>query len=90
MAKGLLQHRLADVITDSLRAAALESLGYQADVLEFVSPEATARNLMIRAVATTAAASRRRDAYARYRALADEWAVAPSLERLLGPLWPPQ
>ena len=90
LAKGLLQHRLADVITDSLRVAALESLGYQADVLEFVSPEATARNLMIRAVATTAAASRRRDAYVRYRALADEWAVAPSLERLLGPLWPPQ
>ena len=45
---------------------------------------------VIRAVATTAAASRRREAYARYRALADEWAVAPSLERLLGPLWPPQ
>jgi SAM-dependent methyltransferase len=89
LGKGLLQHRLADIVTDSLRATALEALGYDTDVLEFVSPEATARNLMIRAIAGNATSARRQQAYARYRALADEWAVNPALERLLGPLWPP-
>lgn len=31
---GLFQHRLADIITDSLRAAALEALGYRVAVIE--------------------------------------------------------
>ncbi|GMV85715.1 MAG: hypothetical protein AMXMBFR80_15700 [Dehalococcoidia bacterium] len=91
LASGLLRHRLADLVTDSLRAAALEALGYQADVVEFVSPEATARNLMLRA--------ERRDppdgrlaarGLERYRALAAEWGVRPALEELLGDLWPPR
>jgi len=86
---GLLQHRLADIVTDALRAAALEALGYRVAVVEFVSPEATARNLMIRAELR-----RRRDqraeanALARYRALAAQWGVHPALERLLGERWP--
>ena len=87
---GLLTHRLADIVTDSLRAAALESLGYRVETLEFVSPEATARNLMIRARKTSAGpndATRR--AFERYRALAAEWRVKPALEDLLGVAWPP-
>jgi hypothetical protein len=86
---GLLQHRLADIITDSLRAEALEALGYSVDVIEFVSPEATARNLMIRAVRRQNAETASEAALARYRSLANEWAVVPALEALLGPLWPP-
>lgn len=86
---GLLTHRLADIVTDSLRAAALEGLGYRVDVLEFVSAEATARNLMLRARKTASTpndATRR--ALERYRALADEWRVKPALESLLGDAWP--
>lgn len=86
---GLLQHRLADIVTDSLRAAALEAMGYRVAVIEFVSPEATARNLMIRAE------KRRRpdpradaNALKRYKALAGQWDLHPSLERLLGDRWP--
>ncbi len=90
---GLQRHRLADIVTDSLRAAALEALGYSVDVVEFVSPEATARNLMLRAErrapgeAQAQAAAR---AYERYTALARAWAVRPALEALLGDLWPPR
>lgn len=93
LASGLQRHRLADIVTDSLRAAALEALGYHVDVVEFVSPEATARNLMLRAERRTPgdaqlqAAAR---AYDRYRALAAEWGVRPALEGLLGELWPPR
>jgi SAM-dependent methyltransferase len=91
LSSGLQRHRLADIVTDSLRAAALESLGYHVDVVEFVSPEATARNLMLRA--------ERRDppdgrlaarGLERYRALATEWNVRPALEELLGDRWPPK
>ncbi len=85
---GLLKHRLADIVTDALRASALESLGYRVDVIEFVSPEATARNLMIRAEKRgrpdIRATRRGRE---RYQALASEWGVHPALERLLGDLW---
>ena len=87
---GLLRHRLADVVTDGLRAAALEAFGYRADVLEFVSPEATARNLMIRAerrpegsgLEQAKAAGRRR-----FDALAAEWRVDPAIRRLLEGRW---
>jgi hypothetical protein len=87
---GLLTHRLADIVTDSLRAGALEALGYTVDVIEFVSPEATARNVMLRAVRTPRpSVERSREAFERYTALARQWAVQPSLERLLGASWPP-
>ena len=88
---GLLTHRLADIVTDSLRAAALEALGYRVDVLEFVTPEATAKNLMLRAVRTAEQPNQAsRAALQRYQDLASEWSVRPSLEAFLGELWPPQ
>lgn len=89
---GLLRHRLADVVTDSLRGVALEALGYRVDIAEFVSPDVTARNLMIRAQKRSSgpgAERAARDAYRQYRSLALEWSVSPSMERLLGEHWPP-
>lgn len=89
---GLLLHRQAEIVTDSLRAAALEVLGYRVDVMEFVSPEDSARNVMIRAErrlagqGANAAAAR---GFAAYRALANEWNVKPALETLLAAHWPP-
>jgi SAM-dependent methyltransferase len=47
---GILRERMADLLTDAFRAEALRIMGYKVDVVEFVSPEHTARNLMIRAV----------------------------------------
>ena len=46
---GLLLGRQADLVTDALRAAALETLGYRVDVIEFISAEHTAKNVMLRA-----------------------------------------
>lgn len=87
---GLLRHRLADIITDALRAAALEAHGYKADIIEFISPEATARNLMIRAEKRPEGSgleSAKARGLAEYRRLRDAWGVSPTLERLLGG-WP--
>ena len=47
---GIVRQRLADLATDAFRALLLKIAGYRTDVVEFVSTEHTARNLMIRAV----------------------------------------
>jgi hypothetical protein len=47
---GILQERQAEFVTDALRAQLLEWAGYRTRVLEFVSTEHTAKNLMIVAV----------------------------------------
>ena len=74
---GILRARLADLVTDSLRASALEALGYRAEAIEFVAAEHTTKNLMIRAVKRP---DRRRAerALREYRELADTWGVKPT------------
>jgi SAM-dependent methyltransferase len=79
---GLLLGRQADLVTDALRAAALETLGYRVDVIEFVSPEHTAKNLMLRAERAPSA-TRAERAAEEYVELRDRWGVDPAIERLL-------
>ena len=80
---GLLLGRQADLVTDALRAAALETLGYRVDVIEFVSTEHTPKNLMLRAERAPSAPRAGRAA-AEYVELRDRWGVHPAIERLLG------
>ncbi|PPD08154.1 MAG: hypothetical protein CTY30_11255 [Methylocystis sp.] len=47
---GLLKQRHADLVTDAARALLLEAEGYAVRVIEFVSTEHSAKNLMIAAV----------------------------------------
>jgi hypothetical protein len=47
---GILEGRLADSITDGLRALFLKGQGYNVKVFEFISPEHTSKNTMITAV----------------------------------------
>lgn len=79
---GLLLGRQADLITDALRAAALESLGYRVDVIEFVAAEHTAKNLMLRAVRDPSP-SRARRAADEYAELRDRYGVDPAIGRLV-------
>lgn len=46
---GILEERFAEGLTDSLRVLALEAMGYQAKLFEFISLEHTAKNVMITA-----------------------------------------
>jgi SAM-dependent methyltransferase len=80
---GLLLGRQADLVTDALRAAALEMVGYRVDVIEFVAAEHTAKNVMLRAERARSP-QRAERAAAEYLELRDRWGVAPSVERLLG------
>ena len=78
---GILRERLADVLTDALRAALLRLVGYRVEVIEFVDSEHTPRNALIRAVRTGAAADA--SAWDAYRDLVSTWQVTPALEMLL-------
>jgi SAM-dependent methyltransferase len=78
---GLLLGRQCDLVTDALRASALELYGYRADVMEFVAAEHTAKNVMIRAV--KGGGSRERAAQ-EYAELVGRWNVVPALQHMLG------
>lgn len=47
---GLFRQREADLVTDAMRALLLETQGYEVRVIEFVSTEHTAKNIMLAAV----------------------------------------
>lgn len=49
MKYGILKARIADALTDSMRANYLEANGYDVSVVEYISPLDTPKNLMIRA-----------------------------------------
>lgn len=78
---GVLRERQADILTDAFRAAALRILGYRTDVIEFISPEHTGKNLMIRAVRT--ARPGHAPSIQEYQALKHMWGVTPVIETLL-------
>jgi hypothetical protein len=79
---GILRERLADLLTDTFRAQLLRILGYRVKIMEFVSHDATAKNLLLRA--EYGVAPGQGDAVAEYRALRDLWQAAPWLEKRLG------
>ena len=47
---GLIQERMAALITDGMRARLLEEFGYKVQVMEFIDMEHTPKNILIRAV----------------------------------------
>ena len=79
---GILHERTADLVTDAFRALALRIMGYRTDVVEFVSPEHTTRNLMIRAVRGLPVGEA---AFVNeYREMRRFWGATPYIETVLG------
>lgn len=79
---GILKERFGDILTDAFRALMLRIMGYQTDVVQFVSSEHTAKNLMIRAVKSLRVGDSQ--FVQEYKDLKDFWRVTPYLEQLLG------
>ena len=80
---GILRERLADTLTDALRASLMRQQGYRVDVVQFVESQHTPRNTMLRAVRTGSAVkggSVRKE----YDELVDIWGLRPRLAELLG------
>jgi len=74
--KPVLRRKFCDAATDALRLLRLECMGYTADALEFIDPEDTPKNVMLRAVRrknvslTAPAIAKKREEYrAAYRFL---------------------
>ena len=80
---GILRERLADTLTDALRAALLRRHGYRVEVVEFVASEHTPRNTLLRAVRRSGAASP--EGAEEYDALVQAWSLRPRLAELLDP-----
>ena len=80
---GILRERLADTLTDALRASLLRRLGYRVEVVEFVESKHTPRNSLLRAVRTGAGTSADK-AGEEYDVLTSTWHLRPALGELLG------
>ncbi len=78
---GILRERLADTLTDALRASILRLVGYRVDVVEFVDSKHTPRNTLLRAVRT--GAEPRERAREEYETLTSTWSLRPALAELL-------
>ncbi len=79
---GILKERFASLTTDAARALILESQGYSTQVLEFIDPEDTPKNLLIRAVLGNTP-EKRKQAEREYLALKTSLSIVPSLENRL-------
>ncbi len=62
---GLIKERMSALITDSLRANILETLGYKVQILEFIDMEHTPKNILLRAVRKTKKQSLEKEEQAR-------------------------
>jgi SAM-dependent methyltransferase len=80
---GILRERLADTLTDAIRASLLRQQGYKVDVVQFVESKHTPRNTMLRATRTggpVAGGGVRKE----YDDLVTSWGIEPRLAELLG------
>ena len=76
--QSILRERLCDILTDSFRAMIMRILGFKTQVVEFVSSEATARNILIRC--EYGVKPGQAGPVGEYLELRDYWKVVPWLE----------
>ncbi len=80
---GILRERLADTLTDGVRASLLRLQGYRVEVMQFVESKHTPRNTLLRAV-RTGGVVRGGTLRAEYDDLVATWGIRPRLAELLG------
>ena len=79
--QSILRERLCDILTDSFRAMILRILGFKTQVIEFVSSEATARNILLKC--EYGVKPGQPGPVGEYLNLRDYWKVTPWLETRL-------
>lgn len=82
--QSILRERLCDILTDAFRAMILRILGFKTQVIEFVSSEATARNILLKC--EYGVKPGQPGPVGEYLNLRDYWHVTPWLETRLGNL----
>ena len=79
----ILKQKLSVVITDALRCRLLYASGYKVTTLEFIDPEETPKNLMIRAEKTYIPKKLRAAALKEYDGICADFNLEPTMRRLL-------
>lgn len=79
---GLLKERFSALVTDAARAQLLEVIGYKVQIVEFIDPEHTPKNILIRAVKNKGNAKPSAQKWEEYRRFKDELQIRPYLENI--------
>lgn len=77
---GILKARFSDILTDGVRTLIMEAVGYEAGVVEYISPLDTPKNLMIRAVKR---GEKSQTALESFRVMKEQFKIDPALARYL-------
>jgi len=80
---GIVQERIAALMTDSVRANLLESVGYKTQLLEFIDIAHSPKNILIRATKSNISKDQKEKALDEVRNLMDQFNVSPTLFNLL-------
>ncbi|HQK34045.1 MAG TPA: SAM-dependent methyltransferase, partial [Spirochaetales bacterium] len=84
MKHGIIRERVGSLVTDTLRALALEAVGYTVTIMEFIATEHTPKNILIRAQKLSDfSESQKKIALERLYAFMEFWNVKPLIVRLL-------
>ena len=79
--QSILRERMCDILTDAFRALIMRILGYRTQVVEFVAPDKTARNILLKC--ESGLKPGQAQTVSEYLALRDFWKVVPWLESRL-------
>ena len=80
---GIIQERVAALMTDSVRGNLLESVGYKTQLLEFIDISHSPKNILIRASKSNISKEKREKSLLEVRKLMDEFNFNPTLYKLL-------
>ncbi len=84
MKHGILRERVGSLVTDTIRALALEAVGYKVTIMEFIATEHTPKNILIRAQKLSEfSESQKKAALERLYAFLNFWHVQPLIVSLL-------
>ena len=80
---GIIQERIAALMTDSVRANLLESLGYKTQLLEFIDIAHSPKNILIRAAKGKVSSEKKEKCLNEVERLIKEFNFNPTLYKLL-------
>lgn len=80
---GLIQERVAALMTDSIRANLLEAMGYKTQLIEFIDFEHSPKNILIRAVRFNISKDKRKKLIDEIEVLREEFSFEQTLYNLL-------
>ncbi len=80
---GIVRDKLATIVTDTLRAQALEAVGYTVQMLEFIDMTHTPKNILIRAFKTDKTSEELLADYHAYEAFMNNWQAKPRIDVVL-------